>query len=80
MAGTVIGLWALQRRWTAVQGVAVAGLLLLGALRLPADLFHPEGFEYYGQISALNMRVTAPIPTARMATVMTACMTTPSCC
>ena len=36
----------------AFQGVAPAHLL--GALQLPAHLFNPQGFEYWGKISALK--------------------------
>lgn len=36
----------------AFQGLAPAHQL--GALRLPPQVFHPEGVEYYGQISALK--------------------------
>ena len=36
----------------AFQGIAPAHLL--GALQLPAHLFNPQGFEYWGKISALK--------------------------
>ncbi len=36
----------------AFQGWAPVGLM--GALRLPADQFHPDGLEYYGNLSTLK--------------------------
>ena len=55
-----------------VHNIAFHGLTAaarMGALRLPAWAFHPDGFEFYGQISALKAglvhawRITAVSPT-----------------